>query len=116
MAAVRLVEVGLIVRAASVDIVEIELRISKVDECIRIVLLHQRTGRIERQVVIDELAEIRVAGGDALVLFVIDLRFRSRLRFGFGDHESGERVQCVSRKDRRAQSSEHAAEPTLEQR
>src|SRR5207247_6856301 len=114
--AVGLVQVRLIVRSAAVDIVEIELRTAEVNQRIRVVLLHQRAGWIKRQVMIDELAEIRVAGGDALVLFVVDLRFRSRLLLSLRDHQRRQRVQRGFRKARRAEPSKHPTETSLEER
>ena len=60
--AVGLVHVRLIVRAAAVHAVEIERWRAEVDQPVRIVTLLQAAGGIEGDVMIDELAEIRVAG------------------------------------------------------
>ena len=116
MPAVGLVQIRLIVRSAAVDVVEVELRTAKVNQRIRVVLLHQRAGWIKCEVMIDELAEIGVAGGDALVLFVVDLRFRSRLLLSLRDHQRRQRVQRGFRKARRAEPSKHPTETSLEER
>ncbi len=53
-----LVQVRLVVGAAAIHTVEIESRRAEVDERVRIVLPLQAAGGIEREVVIDELAQV----------------------------------------------------------
>ena len=65
------VHVRLVVGPAAVDRVEVQPRRAKVDQGHRVVLLLKAGGRIERDVVIDELAEIRISGGDPGVLLVV---------------------------------------------
>jgi hypothetical protein len=66
-----LIQVGLIVRTAAVQIIEIEARCTEVRKRVRVVLLLKTAGGIERQVVIDELAEVCVACTNAQILFVV---------------------------------------------
>ena len=60
--------------------------------------------------------QIGESGGDPLVLFVVDFRFRGRQRFGRRDHQHGQSMECRFRKARGAKSSDHAAESPLEKR
>jgi Adenylate and Guanylate cyclase catalytic domain len=57
----------LVHRTRAVERVEIEARRPEVDERIRIVVALQLRRRVERDVMIDELREVRVAGGDGRV-------------------------------------------------
>jgi hypothetical protein len=68
---VAVVHVGLVGRPAPVQGIEIQPRRPEIDEGVRVVLLHQARRRVERDVVIDELPEIGVAGGNAGVLLVV---------------------------------------------
>src|SRR5205085_1065341 len=59
------------------DVVEVEARRAEVHQPVGIVLLLQAARRVEREVVVDELAEVGVAGVDAAVLLgVLELRGR----------------------------------------
>ena len=87
-----LVEVGLVVWTAAVEAVQVEPRRAEVDLGARVEHALGDRRRVERQVVVDELAEIGVAAGDGDVLV---------LGFGFGErrtcvgvhHRPGERDQ-----------------------
>lgn len=65
---VIVVHIRLVGRAAAVNVVQIELRRAEVLQRVGVVLFLQATGRIERQVVSDELPEIRKGGGDRTFL------------------------------------------------
>jgi len=56
--------VRLVIGATAVDIVEVEPRGAKVRQTVGVVQLLEAAGPVERQVVVDELAEVRVAGAD----------------------------------------------------
>ena len=64
------VEVGLIVRPATIDVVHVEARGAEILQGIGIVLLLEAAGGIEGQIVVNELAEVGVNGGDAAFLVV----------------------------------------------
>ena len=55
----------------AVDRVEIQSRRPKVVQRVRVVQLRERGPRVERDVVVDELAQVRVAGGNGHVLLVV---------------------------------------------
>jgi hypothetical protein len=81
------VQIGLIVGPPAVDAVEVEPRGTEVNQRVRVVLALQAARGIESQVVVDELAEVRVGSRDAALLGV-----RSVLReFLIGDHRCPER-------------------------
>src|SRR5680860_567665 len=66
-----LIEKGLVVRALAVDVVEVVTRGAEVVQRVGVVVTQQRGGGIESDVVIDELAEVGVAGGNpGVVTFV----------------------------------------------
>src|SRR5262249_34706521 len=72
---IAVVQVRLITWTASIDTVEIEGGSAVVDERVGIVLLLQTARRVERQVVIDELSQVRVESGyPALFLVLAVLR------------------------------------------
>src|ERR1700682_1586930 len=85
------VEVRRIVRTLAIDAVKIKTRRAKVDQTVRIVLLLQAACRIERQIVVDELAEIRISRGNA-ALFGVRCILR---RFGVGDHRFAKLQQVL---------------------
>jgi hypothetical protein len=62
------VQVGLVGRAAAVQAVEVQARGAEVLQRIRVVQALQRRGRVEGDVVVDELAQVGVARGDGRVL------------------------------------------------
>ena len=64
------VQVRLVVRASSIDAVEVESRRPEVDQRVGIVLALEARGRVECQVVVDELAEIGVRRRDPALLVV----------------------------------------------
>ena len=112
------VHVGLVVRTAPVEIVQIERRRAEIDQPVRVLLLGQRAHGIEGDVVIDELAEIRVERGNSALLGVGAVFGRIEI----ADHVVGERreicdvVGLVRAEFRRRQIAEHAAEAALRQR
>ncbi len=115
---VRVIHVRLVVRSATVDVVQIETGRAEVRERVRIVLLLEAAGGIERQVVVDELAEVRVERRHA-ALFIVLAVFR---RIERGGHRLAERQQvllvlCISRAERGGgQRPEHSPKSALEQR
>src|ERR1019366_7259814 len=64
------VEIGLIVGSAAIDIIEIKSWGAIIHQRVGIVLFLQTTGGIEGQIVIDELAKIRVSRGDSAFLVI----------------------------------------------
>jgi hypothetical protein len=124
------VHVRLVVGSPPVDRIEVQPRRAKVDQGHRIVLLLKAGGRIERDVVIDELTEIRVSHRDARVFLVVLDPFFGILRrggrqqgvlfadFGLRRHVAGgaERHQCLDRPHRHRQRPKHPAESPFEQR
>ena len=64
----RVVHVWLVVRAAPVHVIEIEGGRAEIDQGIGIILLLQAASRIECEVVIDELSQIRVKSGNSALL------------------------------------------------
>src|SRR5207302_8698378 len=62
---------GLVSGPAAVQRIQVQPRSAEIDQRIRIVLLLQARRGVERDVVINELTEVRIAGGDSHVLFVI---------------------------------------------
>ena len=66
---VRLVHIGLVVRPASVQAIQVEPRRPEIRQAIWVVLALKTACRVKRQVVIDELAEIGVTGCDVRILF-----------------------------------------------
>ena len=111
-------QIGLIVRPAPIDIVEIEPGCAIIDESIGIVLLLKRTRRVECQVVIDELAEI-----------CIDCRYAAFFRIGAvlgilmnREHFGGKHLECgfalniVRTEIGRWQGPEHPAERSAKQK
>src|SRR6202011_4832414 len=114
-----IVEVWLIGWTSPVDVVEIERRTAEVHQCIRIVLLLQTARRIERQIVINELAEVGIKSGYAALLVVLAV-----LRVGgvgIGRHYRAElgqvgNVVCFrSTEGGRRQRSEESSEFAVEQ-
>ena len=55
----------------AVQRIQVQPRSAEIDQRIRIVLLLQARRGVERDIVINELTEVRIAGGDSHVLFVI---------------------------------------------
>src|SRR6266576_37541 len=55
-----LIEIRLVVRPTAINVVQIKAGSPVIDQGVRIVLLLQAAGRIKRQVVINELSEVRV--------------------------------------------------------
>ena len=126
-----LVQVGLVVGAAAVDAVEVELRRAEVDQRVDVVLLLHAAGGVEGDVVVDELAEVGVAGVDAAVLFVVvqarclfSLRRRlgqPRVAFDLGRRGHAVRARAVAGKlfqrghgpDGCWQAAEHAAKASF---
>ena len=80
------VQVRLVVGAAAVHAIEIESRSPEVDERVRIVLPLQAARGIERQVVIDELAQICIRCWDTALLGIGSVLRRIRI----GGHLGGE--------------------------
>ncbi len=74
------VQIGLVVGAPAVDVVEVEARRSEIHQCVRIVLALQAAGGVERQVMVDELSEIRIRGRDPALLGVGAVLRRLRRR------------------------------------
>jgi len=62
----------LIIRATAIDVVEVQTRRSKIVQHVRVVLAHQRRCRIKRDVMIDELAKIRVASRNLGIEFLVE--------------------------------------------
>ena len=56
------VHVWLVVRSATINVIQVECRITEVCQRIGIVLLLQATGWVERQVVINKLAQVGIKG------------------------------------------------------
>src|SRR6266568_577030 len=109
--AVVLVQERLVVRAPPVQGVEVEAGRAEVDERIGIVVPLQLRRRIEGQVVVDELPEVREARGDVRVVARADVLPFLRLRL---DHGPGERVERVVRREEGGQVREHPPESALE--
>ncbi len=114
MQAVVAIEIGLIRRTAAVDVVEIERRRPEILERVRIVLALQAADRVERNVVVDELAEIRVSGADAGVLFIVRFGFGGGGRFELGGHGGAELVEIGFGVPGRGQVREQACESAVE--
>jgi hypothetical protein len=94
------VEVGLVVGAAAVETVEVEPRCPEahqVLQLLRVEPLAQRRGRVEGQVMVDELAEVGVGGRDPAVLLGVGRigRLGCRWHVGACGHCQGERAQVV---------------------
>ena len=112
-----IVEVRLVGRSATVDAVQVETRRAEVGQRVRVVLPVERRHRVERQVVVDELSEIRVPGRNWLGrLLGIDLSLRCDLLLGFGDHRAAQREQVTLGLGEHRQPAEHAPEAALEER
>src|SRR6266508_2945965 len=109
--AVVLIQERLVVRAPPVDGVEVKSRRAEVDERVRVVVPLQLRRRVERQVVVDELPEVREARGDVRVVARGDVL--AFLRLGF-DHRPGERVERVVRREECREVREHPPESALE--
>ena len=93
-------------------------RETEVDQRIRVVLLLEARGRIERDVVIDELAEVGVTGGDIGVVAWILPTALPRILVGSGafEHVIREAVQALRGRRERRKRSEHPTESTFEER
>ena len=110
MQAIGLVEIGLIVRSASVDAVQIQRRRAEVLDRGDVDVAVPERGRIERQVVINELSEIGIAGGNAGVF--VDSFSDVDLHAGvaFLDHRLGDSLKAVVAQIP-SPDGEHAPEP-----
>ena len=84
---VGVVEEGDIVGTPPVDRIEVEARRPEIGQCVRIVVALQLRRRVEREVVVHELPEIREAGGDVRIVAALILGPRLRLRL---DHLLGQ--------------------------
>src|ERR1700730_1066812 len=71
------IEVGLVIRSASIDIVQIKFWCAKVNQRIRVILLLEAARRIKSKVVVDKLAQIGISRSDSLIFFIIRLGFGS---------------------------------------
>ena len=111
MDAVLLVDERLVVRSAAVHRIEVEPRSAEVHQSVRVVVPLEPGRRVEREVVIDELPEVREARGDVRVVA------RGVVLAGLGlglDHLLRERLEvAIVRKERR-EVPEHPSEPALE--
>ena len=83
------VHVRLVGGAAAVERIQVEPRRPEVDQRVGVVLLHQARRGIERDVVVDELAQVGVAGGDARILLVVLQALRRVLEGGRGERGVG---------------------------
>src|SRR5947208_15825565 len=106
MDAILIVQERLVVRSAAVDGVEVEPRGAEVDERVRIVVSLELRRRIEGQVVVDELPEVREARGDVRV---VARRVLISRRLGF-DHLAGERIEILIVQQKRRQVPNHTPE------
>ena len=106
------IEVGLVGRAAPVERVEIEARGAEVVQRVGVVLALQARHRVEGQVVVDELAEVGVAGRDRRVLVVVLLALRL-LPLARLDHLARQRLEVAIRVVEDRQVAEHASEASL---
>ena len=113
---IGIVHIRLIGRAAAIDIVQVEGRRAEIRQRVEIVLLLQTAGRIEGDIVIDELAEIGIQRRNAAFFFVWLFVERFELR----GHGRPQGVQIlfddrIDRSERRSrQMPEHSSEPSLE--
>ena len=114
--ALVLVEIRLVVRAAPVDIVEVEARGAEIGQRVGIILFDQRTGGIECEIMVDELAEISVAGRHAHILLRIRLVLAHRVRLLRRSHFCAKLAQRIAGMDGRRQGPEYPAETAFEHR
>jgi len=98
-----------------VERVEVEAGSPEAGEAVGVVKPVEAGDRVEGDVVIDELAEVGVAGGDGGVVERLGGAAPAAGLVGLA-HLGGEGVKLVERVgERRRQASEHAPEPALEQ-
>ena len=110
--AVVSVEEGLVVGPATVDRIEVEPGRAEVDQGLRVVVALQLRRRVEREVVVHELAEVREARGDVRVVARRVVLARLRLRL---DHLPCERVERFVARQEWRQVAEHPPEAALEE-
>src|SRR4029077_10248767 len=99
-------------------VIEIEPGGSIIGEGVGIVLFLKAAGRVERDVVIDELAEVGVTRADPAVFLIVRLRFRCRGSIGCGGHRLRELFEGGNvglGEVGRRQTAKHAAEAAFEQ-
>jgi len=124
--AVVLVEERLVRGAAPVDVVQVEAWRAVVGECVGVGLAGQARHRVERDVVVDELPEVRVARGQAElavverggVLVVVDLaeRLVDLPALELLDHGLAELGEVLGALGPDGDVTEHAAEPSARRR
>ena len=89
---VPLVEIRLILRTSPVHAVEIEPRRTKVAQVWRNVFFLEAGAGVEGQIVVDQLTEVRLAGGDEIVVLdPISVQLLGELPQMFNDVGSGRR-------------------------
>src|SRR5207245_1409123 len=108
------VKVGLVAWPASIHAIQVEPRCPEVNQRSWIILPLQAADGIEREIVVDELAKVRIAGADSGILFIICFRLRRWRSLEFGRHRCGEIVQDARIKLRGWQRAEHAPKAALE--
>ena len=109
VARVAVVEERVVDRAADVDAVQVEPRAAEVRQRVRVVGPVQAGDRVEGQVVVDELPEVRVAARDVgVVQLGLEVRRDDLLQHEPGDVADPRVVRHVRREP------EHPAEPPLE--
>src|SRR5439155_9302309 len=111
MDAVFIVEKRLVVRSSSVNGVEVESGGAEVDERVRVIVPLQLRRRVEGEVMVHELAEIREPRGDGRIVARWVLVSR---RLGL-DHLACEFLEVLVVGKEGRQIPEHAAEAALEE-
>src|SRR5207248_1786956 len=109
------VQVGLVVRAAPVNAIKIEPGRAKVDEGIRVILLLKTAIRVEREVMVDKLAEVGIPSRNVGILFGIPIGIRSLFFLGFSSHGLRELPQHLKVVNCWRECPENATEPPLEE-
>ena len=109
------VHVGLVIRTAAIHVVEVEGRRPEIDQRVGVVLALEGAGRVEGQIMVDELAQVGVERRDAAFLGVGPILGRIVRRHGGAEEVQVLDVVALARaKGGRREVREHASERAFE--
>jgi hypothetical protein len=109
---ILLIQEGLLVGSSTVEGIKIKAGRAEVDEGIGVVLTGEDRGRVERQVMVDELPEVREARGDVGVVEAVLLP-----RLGWGLHHLRRQIlEGLVGRQEGSQAGKEPSEAPLERR